>query len=115
MSGAGNFTGGPDPTPEQESFYEQHGFYLQSDTSYYILRPEVMESNFYAWRSTGDTKYLDRANSVVQSIQKYLSVNDAYAGISDVNEANSQKINDMQSFWFAEMLKYLYVTDIATS
>ncbi|KAF5356932.1 hypothetical protein D9756_006500 [Leucocoprinus leucothites] len=110
MSDDGNSTGGPNPTPEQLEFYQQHGFYIQSAD--YILRPEVMESNFYAWRSTGDSKYLDRASKVIQSINNYLLVkaSNAYTGIMDVNNANSAKINDMESFWFAETLKYLYLT-----
>ncbi|KXN84061.1 putative mannosyl-oligosaccharide alpha-1,2-mannosidase 1B [Leucoagaricus sp. SymC.cos] len=106
----GDYTGSAAPTDEELAFYKQHGFYMQPDTSYYILRPEVLESNFYAWRATGDTKYLDRANAAIESFKKYLAINDAYAGIMDVNNANSDKINDMESFWFAETLKYLYLT-----
>lgn len=69
----------------------------------------MLESNFYGWRITGDTKYLDRAASAVQSIQKYLPGNVAYDGIWDVNTTDSDKMDDMESFWFAEVLKYLYV------
>jgi mannosyl-oligosaccharide alpha-1,2-mannosidase len=73
------------------------------------MRPEVLESNFYAWRVTGDTKYLDRAASALHSFKTYLSINDAFGPIQDVNDASSTKINDLESFWFAETLKYLYV------
>lgn len=107
-SSDGGFTNGAAPTSDQQDFYEKHGFYITD--SDYILRPEVMESNFYAWRSTGDIKYLNRASQVIQSINKYLSVNNAYAGIEDVDSATSKKIDDMESFWFAETLKYLYLT-----
>ena len=75
----------------------------------YILRPEVLESNFYAWRATGNTKYLDNAASAIQSFKKYLPTTVAYAGINDVNDVASTKNNDMASFWFGEVLKYLYV------
>jgi len=107
-SSDGGYTNGVAPTTDQQGFYKKHGFYITD--SHYILRPEVIESNFYAWRSTGDVKYLDRASQVIQNINKYLSVNNTYAGIEDVSSANSNKINDMESFWFAETLKYLYVT-----
>ncbi|KAJ6479533.1 glycoside hydrolase [Mycena vitilis] len=78
----------------------------------YILRPEVLESNFYAYRVTGDTKYLDRAASAIDAFNKYLLAPDgAYAGITDVNNAaNHGGWGIMESFWFAEVLKYLYLT-----
>jgi len=41
----------------QTEFYERAGFYITS--SYYILRPEVLESFYYAYRATGDRKYQD--------------------------------------------------------
>ncbi|KAE9383751.1 seven-hairpin glycosidase [Gymnopus androsaceus JB14] len=103
---------------EQESFYGEARFldywsvYVQLQTltlsntfpsyiigSDYIQRPEVLESNFYAWRATGDTKYLDRAASAVK-VSKILGLNDVNniaAGLQDVTE----------SFWFAETLKVL--------
>lgn len=102
----GTYTGASSvPTADQLAFNSEHGFYITA--SDYILRPEVLESNFYAWRATGDTKYLDRAASAIQSFNQYLTVNGAYAGIDDVNSKNSTRIDDMESFWFAEVLKYL--------
>lgn len=106
----GNFTGGSTPTEAQDDFYSQHGFYITAPD--YILRPEVLESNFYAWRVTGESKYLDRAAQAVTSFQKYLKVDSGgYAGITDVtnNSEGRGRDDDTQSFWFAEVLKYLYV------
>ncbi|KAF8551641.1 glycoside hydrolase family 47 protein [Imleria badia] len=108
ISSDGNYTGGSPPTADQMAFYNEHGYYITG--SDYIMRPEVLESNFYAWRATGNTKYLDNAASAIQSFQKYLPTTVAYTGISDVNNVNSAKINDMESFWFGEVLKYLYLT-----
>lgn len=105
ISSDGNFTGGSLPTASQLAFYEKHGYYITSQP--YILRPEVLESNFYAYRATGDPKYLDRAASAVESFNKFLSVPNGFAGLNDVNNAMSTKIDDMESFWFAEVLKYL--------
>ncbi|MBH1945701.1 glycoside hydrolase family 47 protein, partial [Erythrobacter sp. YJ-T3-07] len=40
------------PIPaEQADFYEKAGFWITS--SAYVLRPEVIESFYYAWRATG--------------------------------------------------------------
>lgn len=104
-SSDGNFTGGS-ATQEQLDFYQQHGFYITGAD--YILRPEVLESNFYAWRVTGNPQYLDRAASAIQSFQKYLRLsNGGYVGLHDVNNPSGSIIDDTQSFWFAEVLKYL--------
>ena len=56
---------------------------------------------------TGDPKYLANAASAVKSFQQYLPTTVAYTGIYDVNNRTSDKIDDMESFWFAEVLKYL--------
>ncbi|KAJ7754456.1 glycoside hydrolase family 47 protein [Mycena metata] len=93
---------------DQLAFYNEKGYYITS--SQYIMRPEVLESNFHAWRVTGDTKYLDRAASAIDSFNKYLPATVAFAALNDVNSRNGGLIDDMQSFWFAEVLKYLYLT-----
>ena len=74
---------------------------------YYVQRPEVLESNFYAWRVTGNQTYLHRARSAAASFIKYLSTPTGFAGIYDVNNPATLKINETESFWFAEVLKYL--------
>lgn len=103
----GNFTGSSPPSDEQLAFYNTHGFYITD--ARYQSRPEVLESNFYAWRITGDTKYFDRAASMVQRFEQHLRVpSGGYAGLNDVTKGDF--IDDTQSFWFAETLKYLYLT-----
>ncbi|KAJ6538726.1 glycoside hydrolase family 47 protein [Mycena sp. CBHHK59/15] len=108
ISSDGNFTGGGGISSSQLAFYKQNGFYITA--SDYIQRPEVLESNFHAWRVTGDTKYLDRAASAIASFNRFLPATVAFAGLNDVNSRNGGLIDDMESFWFAEVLKYLYLT-----
>ncbi|KAJ7843931.1 seven-hairpin glycosidase [Mycena leptocephala] len=109
ISNDGNYTGGDPPTAEQLDFYNEHGFYIT--TADYVLRPEVLESNFYAWRLTGDTKYLDRAALAIDSLNKYmLQSSGGYAGLGDVNNVTAGYWDVQESFWFAEVLKYLYLT-----
>ena len=105
MSADGNFTGDGDPSEDQLAFYRKHGYYITAAD--YVQRPEVLESNFYAWRVTGDQVYLQRARSAVESFNKYLSTATGYAGIYDVNNCTTPKIDETESFWFAEVLKYL--------
>ncbi|KAF9485017.1 seven-hairpin glycosidase [Pholiota conissans] len=108
ISTDGNFTGGDSPSADQLAFYAEHGYYITA--SDYIQRPEVLESNFYAFRVTGDSKYLDRAASAVASFNKFLKTDSGFAGLNDVNNVNGGLIDDNESFWFAEVMKYLYLT-----
>lgn len=62
-------------------------------TSDYVQRPEVLESNFYAWRATGNTEYLDRAASAVASFEKFLKVPTGYVGLNDVNDVSGDEDN----------------------
>lgn len=105
ISADGGFTGGSAPSQAQLKFYQQHGFYETDGV--YILRPEVLESNFYAFRATGDSKYLDRAAAAVQSFNQHLATPNGFVGLNDVNNVNAGQIDDTESFWFAEVLKYL--------
>jgi mannosyl-oligosaccharide alpha-1,2-mannosidase len=108
-SADGGYTGGSQPSPDQLTYDAKHGFYPTS--SYYVLRPEVLESNFYAWRVTGDEKYLGRAVAATESFRKYLKVpSGGYAGLIDVNDPSKGMFDDTESFWYAEVLKYLYLT-----
>jgi mannosyl-oligosaccharide alpha-1,2-mannosidase len=93
------------PSSDQLAFYAEHGYYILSP--YYIQRPEVLESNFYAWRVTGNEVYLERARSAVASFNKYLSMPMGYAGIFNVDNPLTGKVDETESFWFAEVLKYL--------
>lgn len=110
ISSDGNFTGGDPITPEQLAFYNKHGYYITS--SDYIQRPEVLESNFYAFRATGDTKYLDRAASAVRSFNTFLKTPGGFACLNDVNNVTAPLLDAGESFWYAEVLKYLCVATL---
>ena len=43
-------------SPEETDFYNEHGFYITNPS--YGLRPEVIESFYYAFRATGEEKLL---------------------------------------------------------
>ncbi|QRV76191.1 glycoside hydrolase family 47 protein [Ceratobasidium sp. AG-Ba] len=109
----GDLAGRVKPTPLDLAYYKENGFYSYNDTewAYYDLRPEVIESNFYAWRATGDLKYQKRAEAALSSIEKYCKSEHGYAGIMDVRFTNQYDyINQTETFFFAEVLKYLYLT-----
>ncbi|KXJ97347.1 putative 1,2-alpha-mannosidase [Microdochium bolleyi] len=98
----------PDPPADQAEFYARAGFWITS--SDYVLRPEVIESFYYAYRATGDTKYQDWAWDAFLAIDSTTSAGVGYSSIENVNVAGGGGFTDFQeSFWFAEVLKYSYL------
>lgn len=92
----------------QEAFFNTSGFYIENPT--YILRPEVIESFYYAYRATKNTKYQDWAWDAFVAINATTRVGSGYSSINDVNVKGGDGFTDFQeSFWFAEVLKYSYL------
>lgn len=73
----------------------------------YELRPEIIESAYYLYYFTHDAKYRAMGMTFFENIVKYCRTPSAYAALSNV-EAKTQR-DDMESFFFAETLKYLYL------
>lgn len=73
----------------------------------YELRPENMESAYYLYYFTHDPKYRQMGYDYFNSIVKYCRTPSAFAALSSV-ETKKQR-NDMESFFFAETLKYSYL------
>jgi mannosidase alpha-like ER degradation enhancer 2 len=87
---------------------EEFNFRTDSVTSaYYILRPENLESCFYLFRSTRDPQYLWMGKRMVDDILLHCRTDKAFASLKDVR--THEQINSMQSFFFAETLKYAYL------
>jgi len=91
------------------TFYRQHGF--DFEVTQYILRPEVVESVFYAYRTTGDAKWQEIAWNAWTSIYKHCLVqqNGALAALANVNSTSPTQLDDSESFLYAETFKYLYL------
>lgn len=73
----------------------------------YPLRPEIIESAYYLYHATGDAKYLAMGQTFFNSLMKYCRTDSGFAALSDVR--TKQKDDHMESFFFAETLKYLYL------
>ncbi|KAF8867132.1 glycoside hydrolase [Acephala macrosclerotiorum] len=98
----------PPPSADQEAFYKTAGFYITDGV--YVLRPEVLESFYYAYRATGDQMYRDWAWNAFLAINSTCAVGSGFAELQNVNAANGGGYNDFQdSFLFAEVLKYSYL------
>ncbi|KAJ3603535.1 hypothetical protein NHX12_028280 [Muraenolepis orangiensis] len=76
-----------------------------------LLRPETVESLFYMYRFTKDTKYRDWGWEILQSFNKYTKVpTGGYTSISNVRDPNYPSPRDkMESFFLGETLKYMFL------
>ncbi|XP_029372403.1 endoplasmic reticulum mannosyl-oligosaccharide 1,2-alpha-mannosidase isoform X1 [Echeneis naucrates] len=76
-----------------------------------LLRPETVESLFYMYRFTKDTKYRDWGWEILQNFNKYTKVpGGGYTSINNVRDpVNPGPRDKMESFFLGETLKYLYL------
>ncbi len=73
----------------------------------YELRPEIIESTYYLHFFTDDPRYLDMGVTFADSLEKYCRTDAGYAALVSVE--TKQQRDDMESFFLAETLKYLYL------
>ncbi|KAH6678343.1 glycoside hydrolase [Halenospora varia] len=93
---------------DQIAFYNRAGYYITN--GFYDLRPEVLESFYYAYRATGDQKYRDWAWNGFVAINATARVGSGFSSFQNVNAAGGGGYNDFQeSFLFAELMKYAYL------
>lgn len=74
----------------------------------YDLNPEIIESAYYLYHFTGNTKYLKMVKQYWSDIIKYCKTDVAFASIQDVR--TMEKKDYMPTFFFAETMKYFYLT-----
>jgi hypothetical protein len=73
----------------------------------YELRPEIIESAYYLYYFTQDPRYVQMGQTFFESIKKYCRNDVAYAALTSADTKVQR--DDMESFFFAETLKYLYL------
>ena len=73
----------------------------------YVLRPEIIESAYYLYHYTGDEQYKRMGETFFRDLVQYCKADAGYAELEDV--ITKQKRDAMESFFFAETLKYLYL------
>ncbi|XP_059494118.1 ER degradation-enhancing alpha-mannosidase-like protein 3 isoform X2 [Stegostoma tigrinum] len=71
------------------------------------LRPEFIESTYFLYKATKDPYYLNVGKSVVDSLNQHARVPCGFAAVQDVRTGNHE--DRMDSFFLAEMFKYLYL------
>ncbi|KAK7895621.1 hypothetical protein WMY93_020946 [Mugilogobius chulae] len=93
---------------------KQHKFLPEAFTTEFrvhwgqhLLRPEFAESTYYLYKATGDPYYLRVGQSIVEKLNVYARVPCGFAAVQDVRTGTHE--DRMDSFFLAEMFKYLYL------
>lgn len=84
--------------------------YKKEEPTYpvYELNPEIIESAYYLYHLTGDSTYYAMNEQFWSDIKQHCRTEIAYTAVSDVR--TMKKEDYMPTFFFAETLKYLYLT-----
>ncbi|KAH0078466.1 alpha-1,2-mannosidase, partial [Aureobasidium melanogenum] len=70
------------------------------------LRPEVLETWYYAYRATKDRKYRDWSWAAFEAINRYCRTESGFSSLTNVDAAEGGSKGDVQeSFVFAEVMK----------
>jgi len=90
----------------------------------YKLRPEAIESVFIMWRMTGDEYWREVGWEMFENIIEHTRSPFGHAALMStmevyqrdtyerglmVRKVLARQMDDMESFWFAETLKYFYL------
>ncbi|KAI5857878.1 glycoside hydrolase [Tricharina praecox] len=89
--------------------YKQDIIIKQRD-AHNLQRPETVESLFVMWRLTGDEMYREWGWKIFESFVAHTKVlGGGYTSLDDVRKVPAPARDNMESFWLAETLKYLYL------
>ncbi|XP_043914278.1 ER degradation-enhancing alpha-mannosidase-like protein 3 isoform X2 [Protopterus annectens] len=93
---------------------KQHNFLPEAFTTDFAvhwaqhpLRPEFAESTYFLYKATRDPYYLKVGKSIVDSLNNHARVSCGFAAVQDVRTGRHE--DRMDSFFLAEMFKYLYL------
>ncbi|KAK6201677.1 mannosyl oligosaccharide 1,2-alpha-mannosidase [Scheffersomyces amazonensis] len=93
---------------------KDYDFSIRAADRHNLQRPETVESLFILYRLTGDEKYRIWGYDILQSFKKYSKVKNSkgevsYTSLDDVTIIPPRAKDNVESFWWAETLKYLYL------
>mgnify|MGYP001191598818 FL=1 len=80
-------------------------FFIKPNDAHNLQRPETVESIFYAYQFTKSQTFRKWNWSILKSFIRSGSI-----CLQDVTREDDNKMNNVESFWFSETLKYIYMT-----
>lgn len=72
-------------------------------------RPEAIESVWYMYRITGDPIWQEKGWKMWQAIIKATRTEYGASAVENVLSTTPKPVDEMESFWVAETLKYFYL------
>lgn len=99
-------------------FVKRAGYWITN--SGYLLRPEVLESLYYAYRATGDQKYREMSWIIVNNVIRWCKAGSAYAELEDVDAklkvgVTKGRRDRMNSYALTEVFLYAYMIQLEVS
>ncbi|KAF2215854.1 glycoside hydrolase family 47 protein [Cercospora zeae-maydis SCOH1-5] len=94
------------------------GWFIPNGLKNWSSRPESLESVFYAYRITGDQKWADANWQILQAINTTARTRSkpSLHVVHNVDmPSGGSTSNNLGRFFFAEVLKYLYLTFVDAS
>ncbi|KLU85055.1 hypothetical protein MAPG_04087 [Magnaporthiopsis poae ATCC 64411] len=85
--------------------------YTAINSKNYILRPEAIESVWYMYRITGDKRWQEKGWRMFKAVIKATQTEHGHSAVDGVQypDRAPAQLNNMESFWLAETLKYFYL------
>ncbi|XP_061593645.1 ER degradation-enhancing alpha-mannosidase-like protein 3 isoform X1 [Cololabis saira] len=71
------------------------------------LRPEFAESTYFLYKATADPYYLEAGRTILDNLNRFARVPCGFAAMKDVRTGSHE--DRMDSFFLAEMFKYLFL------
>ncbi|KAH7391793.1 glycoside hydrolase [Pyrenochaeta sp. MPI-SDFR-AT-0127] len=96
-------------TPEGEGW--KSDFNIKPADAHNLQRPETVESLLYMWRITGDETYREWGWEMFEAFVNHTIIENGggFSSIGDVRTVPPPTRDNMESFWLAETLKYMYL------
>ncbi len=94
-------------SPKEVLFAESGDFIVTEPSNQ--LRPELIESLYYFYAFTGNKTYQEMGWRIFEAFEKYAKVENGYSSISDVGDIKKGYDDFLETFFFAETLKYFYL------
>ncbi|KAG4412294.1 hypothetical protein IFR04_014573 [Cadophora malorum] len=91
----------------------KNGYFIPPEgfSAVYFSFPETIESIWYAWRITGDTRWREYNWEIFKALNTTRSEDIPYWEILNVNKPSGGGAwNSLSTYFFAETLKYLYLS-----
>ncbi|KAH0717682.1 hypothetical protein KY285_013713 [Solanum tuberosum] len=104
----GNSEGGPGGGNKSSKYLND--IIIKPADRHNLLRPETVESLFYLYRITGDSKFREWGWQIFEAFEKYTKIDSGgYTSLDDVTVIPPQRRDKMETFFLGETLKYIYL------